>query len=282
MNALKTEAKELTDAHAAEVERLNERLGQLERVHDTLDVTLAEEEAAFDTSLKGKREAFETKLQAQEAQVAELVTQQEDVRAQLAEVRTLLTQEQRDRSTAEEQMRDVREMAEAKTADAEEREKRLQGALNELQGERMRIEKEAADEKAKYDNILSTLGGEQADTNRKTKEAEERAVEFEKQWVSESKLRKELHNELEEMVGNLRVYCRVRPASKAEQEGLISVDVKGADQVVVKDHEDDRKDSKKYMFTQVYPHNSTQVRHLPIPPPLPRPLMTFHGLRCHR
>ena len=43
VNSLKVEAKELTDAHAREVERLNERLGQLERVHDTLDVTLAEE-----------------------------------------------------------------------------------------------------------------------------------------------------------------------------------------------------------------------------------------------
>ena len=47
-------------------------------------------------------------------------------------------------------------------------------------------------------------------------EAEERAVEFEKQWVSESNLRKVLHNQLEEMVGNLRVYCRIRPASAAE------------------------------------------------------------------
>ena len=33
------------------------------------------------------------------------------------------------------------------------------------------------------------------------------AVDVEKQWVMESKLRKDLHNQLEEMVGNLRVYC---------------------------------------------------------------------------
>merc|ERR1719171_3102418 len=73
VNSLKTEAKELTDAHAREVERLNERLGQLERVHDTLDVTLAEEEAAFEANLKQRREAFETKVSQQEAAVAELV-----------------------------------------------------------------------------------------------------------------------------------------------------------------------------------------------------------------
>merc|ERR1719171_2684784 len=73
VNSLKLEAKELTDAHAREVERLNERLGQLERVHDTLDVTLAEEEAAFDTTLKARKEAFEAKAQQQEAAVTELV-----------------------------------------------------------------------------------------------------------------------------------------------------------------------------------------------------------------
>ena len=67
VNSLKLEAKELTDAHAREVERLNERLGQLERVHDTLDVTLAEEEAAFDGTLKARKEAFEAKAQQQEA-----------------------------------------------------------------------------------------------------------------------------------------------------------------------------------------------------------------------
>ena len=156
-------------------------------------------------------------------------------------------------------MRDVREMAEAKTSDAEERERRLGAALSDMQSERARIEKEAADEKARFEQLLSTMGGEQEETNRKQKEAEERAIEFEKQWVSESKLRKELHNQLEEMVGNLRVYCRVRPASKAEREGQLSVEVKGSDKVIVTDHESGRKDDAKHFnFTQVYGMTSTQ------------------------
>jgi len=258
VNSLKLEAKELTEAHAREVERLNERLGQLERVHDTLDVTLAEEEAAFESSLKARKQAFDNKVQQQEAQVAELVAQQEAVRSELADVRTQLTQEQRERSSAEEAMRDAREQAESKTADAEERERRLQAALDDMQGERARIEREAAEEKARFDELVASLTGDKDDTMRKSKEADERAVEFEKQWVSESKLRKELHNQLEEMVGNLRVYCRIRPASNKEKEGLISVSVKGNDQVIVKDHEDGKRDDKKYMFTQVYGPTSTQ------------------------
>jgi len=180
------------------------------------------------------------------------------VRAQLAEVRDLLTQEQRDHAVADEAMRDVREMAEAKTADAEEREKRLSSALSDIQGERARIEKEAADEKAKSEQLVQTLAGEQADATRKQKEAEERGTEFEKQWVAESKLRKELHNQLEEMVGNLRVYCRVRPAKASEKEAPMAVEVKGADQVVVTDHENERQEPKKYSFTQVYQPTASQ------------------------
>ena len=71
-------------------------------------------------------------------------------------------------------------------------------------------------------------------------------------------MRKELHNQLEEMVGNLRVYCRVRPASSSEKEGQLSVEVKGSDMVYVKDHESDRKDEKRFTFTQVYGPGSTQ------------------------
>ena len=109
---------------------------------------------------------------------------------------------------------------------------------------------QAADERAKVEQLLEQLGGEQADTNRKTKEADERAVEFEKQWVAESKLRKELHNQLEELVGNLRVYCRVRPQIEREAESEICVTVKGSDQVIIKDLDDDRRDKKHFMFTQ--------------------------------
>merc|ERR1719181_2732154 len=96
---------------------------------------------------------------------------------------------------------------------------------------------------------LETMQAELAERTRKQKEAGERASEFEKQWVSESKLRKDLHNQLEELVGNLRVYCRVRPPSKTELEGQLAVEVKGNDRVVVRDHDSDRQDNaKNYNF----------------------------------
>ena len=35
--------------------------------------------------------------------------------------------------------------------------------------------------------------------------------EFERRYIKEMKLRKRLHNELVDLKGNIRVYCRVRP-----------------------------------------------------------------------
>ena len=55
VSALKSEARDLTDAHAREVERLQQRLGELERVHDQLDVATAEEEAQFEARMAARR-----------------------------------------------------------------------------------------------------------------------------------------------------------------------------------------------------------------------------------
>ena len=62
--------------------RLNERHGQLERVLDTLDVTLAEEEAAFEGTLKARREAFEAKAKAQEAAARDAAAKWDQLRAE--------------------------------------------------------------------------------------------------------------------------------------------------------------------------------------------------------
>ena len=98
-----------------------------------------------------------------------------------------------------------------------------------------------------------------AECTRKQKEAAERVSEFERQWVAESKLRKELHNQLQELVGNLRVYCRVRPGLSSEEgKGGVCVDVQGSDAVVLRDLSSERRDEKRFEFTQVYGPASLQ------------------------
>ena len=55
--------------------------------------------------------------------------------------------------------------------------------------------------------------------------------------MTESTLLKNLHNQLQEMVGNLRVFCRIRPLKSDEKELQQCVQVKGSDTCVVTDHE---------------------------------------------
>ena len=45
--------------------------------------------------------------------------------------------------------------------------------------------------------VAAAVQADLAECTRKQKEAAERASEFEKQWVAESKLRKDLHNQLQ-------------------------------------------------------------------------------------
>ena len=45
--------------------------------------------------------------------------------------------------------------------------------------------------------MAAAVQADLAECTRKQKEAAERASEFEKQWVAESKLRKDLHNQLQ-------------------------------------------------------------------------------------
>ena len=44
-----------------------------------------------------------------------------------------------------------------------------------------------------------------------------RADAIEKQWIAEAAQRRQLHNKLQDMVGNLRVSCRIRPLTAAER-----------------------------------------------------------------
>lgn len=78
-------------------------------------------------------------------------------------------------------------------------------------------------------------------------------------YVKEMKLRKKLHNELVELKGNIRVYCRVRPLIGEDGEG------KQAENVISFDKNDDgvvlvnnKGTTKKFELERVFPPISTQ------------------------
>jgi kinesin family protein C2/C3 len=58
--------------------------------------------------------------------------------------------------------------------------------------------------------------------------------ELERRYVKEMKLRKRLHNELVDLKGNIRVYCRVRPFISEDGVGVSS-----QSSTITFDHSDD-------------------------------------------
>eukprot|EP00302_Diacronema_sp_CCMP2436_P010223 CAMPEP_0179908038 /NCGR_PEP_ID=MMETSP0982-20121206/44293_1 /TAXON_ID=483367 /ORGANISM="non described non described, Strain CCMP 2436" /LENGTH=278 /DNA_ID=CAMNT_0021809043 /DNA_START=260 /DNA_END=1097 /DNA_ORIENTATION=+ len=92
------------------------------------------------------------------------------------------------------------------------------------------------------------------------------ADEFARKYVSEFFLRKKLHNQLQEMLGNLRVYCRVRPPSAHELEqdvvgdknGHTTVEVPNNETLLVSDKEDPKRPRRRYDYSKVYGPASTQ------------------------
>ena len=238
------------DAHARCTQ---ERLDELQRRHDELDAALAEEEQQFGSSMEGKQAELRAKFAAQQEEIVENEKKVKEVKALLEKERTQLQAETNERVAAEEAMKEAREDAQAKADEHGEREGRLTEQLNDIKAERQRIEAEAAEEGSARRMQLDRMQSEHTECARKQKEAAERAAEFEKQYVQEAKLRKDLHNQLQELVGNLRVYCRVRPLVGAnEQQGKMCVDVEASDRVTLRDHESERADNKHFEFTQVY------------------------------
>ena len=80
-------------------------------------------------------------------------------------------------------------------------------------------------------------------------------------YQKEMRLRKQLHNEIIELKGNIRVFCRVRPTIREDGSGPL------AQHVISFDHDDDqlvhvmtRGSLKTFEMNNVFQPNSTQER----------------------
>ena len=79
---------------------------------------------------------------------------------------------------------------------------------------------------------------------------------FESKYKEEIKKRKRLHNEIEDMKGKIRVFCRVRPMSKKEREMESKASVLLEDEFSLK--VDTKLGAKEFTFDTCFGPNSTQ------------------------
>ena len=92
--------------------------------------------------------------------------------------------------------------------------------------------------------------------------AEMRATQIEGQWMAEAMKRRELHNQLQDMVGSLRVACRVRPFKDPSTPTSIEIKKPAGDDPKVIVRQEDAPGGKplvkEFPFTHVYGPESTQ------------------------
>ncbi|CAK0848334.1 unnamed protein product [Prorocentrum cordatum] len=83
---------------------------------------------------------------------------------------------------------------------------------------------------------------------------EGRVKEWRDKWAAECDKRRKLHNLVQELRGNIRVYCRVRPLNERENGSCISFPAEGEIQITNKS----AGVRKTFAFNQVFKENSTQ------------------------
>eukprot|EP00756_Hemistasia_phaeocysticola_P004250 Hpha_TRINITY_DN12712_c0_g2::TRINITY_DN12712_c0_g2_i1::g.114287::m.114287/K10406/KIFC2_3; kinesin family member C2/C3 len=126
---------------------------------------------------------------------------------------------------------------------------------------------EAAVQLEQCSNFLTTRHAEAMEalgTIARTPSHEKLIKTLQENYLREMKLRKKYYNDLQEMRGNIRVYCRVRPMIEKEiSEGHRMViehpDLETKDELVVRDDQGERPKPRRYEFDRVFQASEDQA-----------------------
>ncbi|CBZ51692.1 hypothetical protein NCLIV_014870 [Neospora caninum Liverpool] len=127
--------------------------------------------------------------------------------------------------------------------------------LKEASKERDGLKKETEDMK-KQMGVAQLIAAEVETLRVETKDQKAKLVELEESYKQEKFLRKKYYNEIEDMKGKIRVYCRVRPMAKYEIEKQCKQSVFPVDEYSVKVLTS--KGDKEFMYDRTFPPECTQ------------------------
>ena len=211
---------------------------------DAMQAAFREVEATKEKAARETEAAREQAAREAEAAKAKAAQEAEEAKAQAA-----LQVEEANKAAHE---------AELAAKEAEETARKAKEALafyeqrQQSEGAAMRSEVEQL--KAELDASKLQVKAEQA-----------RADAIEKQWIAEAAQRRQLHNKLQDMVGNLRVSCRIRPLTAAERkanaEEVVEVKRAGDKEIVSVFHQavgEKEPSARRFDFTHIYGQNSKQ------------------------
>nr|XP_011470975.1 PREDICTED: kinesin-1 isoform X2 [Fragaria vesca subsp. vesca] len=176
------------------------------------------------SNLRGHKKALEDQLASHKASLDDALKQNECLRGQLQEVR-----DDRDHHVKENhdlKAEVVKHFAELdklvrKTKDLEETCSSQMMQVDSLKNERdqlrherdvLKQERDAAHEKIEMSDLSASEISTRFELQKRVeRELRDRIAEYELKIIEGDRLRKKLHNDIQELKGNIRVFCRVRP-----------------------------------------------------------------------
>ena len=190
--------RDLEDAeHEAERQRRKlerDQLEQLEDVHRTFETRLAEDRAQHQQEIQSmSNEGANTQEEAQR----EIEKQRQafmDLEAELERCKADVNREKDLNGT----LRDQLTAAAKREGELEHSVRRLEGHIHFLESDNKSQSQAFADLEERMQNALKS------------------AAEANEKLIKEETLRRKLHNQVQELKGNIRVFCRVRPSLEAD------------------------------------------------------------------
>ena len=144
--------------------------------------------------------------------------------------------------------------------EARQKEAELNTKVTEEGTVKERLEASLASDRVQSEEAVSTLRTQLTEAKGTLREAEAKATEFAKEYGKEFYLRKQIAEQLQEMTGGLRVFCRVRPPTEGEGEAEVAVKALDETTVLVEDQADSRRPRRRFEFNQVYGPTAEQAK----------------------
>jgi len=178
----------------------------------------------------------------------------------LRDAKAALKKEQKSKADADEAVKASKAELEDVLKEARTKEAELNTKVTEEGTIKERLDASLSSDRVQSEEAVSTLRTQLTEAKTALREAEGNATEFAKQYGKEFYLRKQIAEQLQEMTGGLRVFCRVRPTAEGEGEEEIAVKVLDETTILLEDPKNTRKPRSRFEFNQVYGPTAEQSK----------------------
>ena len=245
--------EELTVSHDLEVERLQERLGQLQTVQDKLELALREKQTEHEKAMVDGEGLEEQKERQMREQLESAEFNLKESGTMLRDAKATLKREQKAKADAEEIELETRSELEELLREAKAKEEELQSQLLDEGTLKEQFDAKLLADRVQLEESAATLTTQLADGKVAMREAEAKATSFAKEYGKEFYLRKQIAEQLAELTGNLRVFCRVRAPLPSEEGEPTAVSALDDTTVLLQETGGDaRRPMRRFEFSQVY------------------------------